>query len=154
MKLALALALYFLAEPAQLLRVEPTNARVDVENAAVENGAVSGTLVNETEAPVKSVTLLVQYHYRWPNEYKPGPTDPGRSDSVTVSTEIPPGARVTFSQPTQAPQPLGDGGHFETTVTVMAFEQTLPAAAPAPAPAPPASPLPVPEPEVTPESTN
>lgn len=124
---ALALAVsVFLADPPQILKLEPSSARVEVQNAAVDDGTVRGTLVNETETPIKSVTLLVQHHYRWPNEYKPGPVDPGRSESVTVSTEIPPHGRVTFASPVRQPEPVGDGGHFDTTVSVMAFEQVFP----------------------------
>ncbi|HTO55253.1 MAG TPA: hypothetical protein VMR50_17855 [Myxococcota bacterium] len=131
--LALALALgVFLAQPPQIVKLEPSRAQVEVRDVSAQNGVVSGTLLNQTDTPVHDVSLLVQYHYRWPNEFKPGKNDPGRGETIDVPTEIPPGGRVTFSQPSQPPKPLGDGGHFETIVTVIAFEQTLPPASPAP----------------------
>ncbi|HTO07179.1 MAG TPA: hypothetical protein VMR86_08985 [Myxococcota bacterium] len=133
MKLAFVVAtLWILADPPRITNVAPSQARVELENAAVQNGMVTGTLHNETDTPVRSVTLLVQHHYRWANEFKPGNVDPGRAQSVRVSTDLPPGGRVTFQSPVDEPLAPGDGGHFEITVSVLAFEQVFPAAPPGP----------------------
>jgi hypothetical protein len=146
--LVLALAAVFLLDPPQITDLQPTNARVVLENVAVQDGNVTGTLRNETGTAVRSVTLLVQHHYRWPNEFKPGSVDPGRAESVSVSTDLPAGGRVTFATPIQEPQPLGDGGHFETAVKVIAFEQVYPP------PASPAPELPAPVPQANPPEPN
>ena len=45
---------------------------------------LTGEIVNRTPHLIRDVELLVQYHWRWKNEFKPGKVAPGRTDVVNL----------------------------------------------------------------------
>ncbi len=140
-----ATALFILAwavagadDPPELRLPSEASSLLRVENVSSRDGKIAGTLVNKARSPIRNVKLLVQHTYRWPNEYAPGAVDPSRAETVTIDAEIPAGGSYAFTQVSQPPQPLADGGHFDTTVSALSFDRVIPA----PGSAPPASPAP------------
>src|SRR5215510_12038530 len=76
------------------LDARSADAQIELRDVSANGGSVSGAIENHGSLPVKDVTLLVQHHYRWPNEYKPGAANPGSAEKFIVSDTIPPGGRA------------------------------------------------------------
>jgi hypothetical protein len=109
--------------------LEPSQARelITVQGVTAQNGRTSGVLVNHGNTPIDGVKLVVQYQYRWPDEFKPGKRDPGTAHEFTIPGTIPPGGREPFSVASTAPAAPQRGGHFATDVKVLGFDQLEPA---------------------------
>ena len=45
---------------------------VEIRNVVVNKDAISGEIVNKSPYPLRNVELLLQYHWLWANETKPG----------------------------------------------------------------------------------
>jgi len=92
---------------------------VEVRDVRVHgDGAVSGTIVNRSQARLREVRLLVRHLWLWDNEFHPGTDDRSRAEYLTVPDEIPPGGRGEFTYRPANPLPEARGGHFETDVRV------------------------------------
>jgi hypothetical protein len=85
---------------------------------AHDDGTVTGTIVNRSQARLRDVRLMVRYLWLWDNEFHPGNDDRSRADYVSVPDEIPPGGRGEFTYRPATPIAGGRGGHFETDVRV------------------------------------
>jgi hypothetical protein len=62
----------------------------------IENGEVSGEVVNNSSDTLRDVVLEIRYSWLWTDEYHPGKDDPGRTVYYTASKEIPPGGSARF----------------------------------------------------------
>ena len=96
-----------------------------VEKLTVQDGAVSGEVVNKSPNLLRDVQLLIRYTWLWDDEKKPGKSDPGTSTLYTLPKEIPPGERLPFSFSPSPPLPKIAGGRFETSVAIAAFAEVI-----------------------------
>ena len=106
--------------------VETAAAKVEVRNLEVNGNLVSGEVVNNSPHALRNIELLVQYHWLWENEFKPGETPPGKSTFVTLDKELRPGESVGFTVPveeTPSPEP---SGRYMTEVTLAGFTEVIP----------------------------
>jgi len=125
----IALPLPAIASASHASVLEPAQAKelIRVQDVTAHDGKTSGVLVNSGSTPVQDVKLIVQYHYRWANEFKPGNHSPGVAHEFTIAGTIPPGGREPFSVASVPPAAPEHGGHFVTDVKVLAFDQLEPA---------------------------
>jgi hypothetical protein len=101
--------------------------KVEIRNVQLMENEVSGELMNKSRYPVRNVELLVQYHWLWKNEFKPGVESPGKGVFVNLDREVPPGASVPFKVALEAPPlPPRTDGRFMTEVTVTGFTEIIP----------------------------
>jgi hypothetical protein len=87
---------------------------------------ISGELVNHTPHIVRDVELLIQFHWLWKNEFKPGKDSPGRTDILKIDKELKPGEAAAFRYVPNPPLPKRDGGGFEPEVTIGGFTVVVP----------------------------
>jgi hypothetical protein len=99
--------------------------KVEIRNVEVKGNEVSGELVNKSRYRMRNVELLVQYHWLWQNEFKPGGESPGKTIVVNLDKELPPGASMPFKATLDAPPPRTDG-RYMTEVTVAGFTEIIP----------------------------
>ena len=99
---------------------------VEIRNVMVNKDAISGEIVNKSPYPLRNVELLLQYHWLWTNETKPGAISPGRSVYVPVNQEIRPGERATFSYTPDPPLPLRADGRYMPEISLAGFSQVIP----------------------------
>ena len=99
---------------------------VEIRNVVVNKDAISGEIVNKSPYPLRNVELLLQYHWLWANETKPGAISPGRSVYVPVNQEIRPGERATFSYSPDPPLPSSPAGRYMPEISLAGFSQVIP----------------------------
>ncbi len=99
---------------------------VSVEKVAVNDGRVSGEVLNRSSRVLRDVQVFVRYTWLWDNETKPGSPDPGISAYCTVPGEIPPGGYLPFSFQPSPSLPKITGGHFESSVSVAGYTEVIP----------------------------
>jgi hypothetical protein len=92
---------------------------VGLADVKVNDGTVSGVLVNKSPHPIREVELLIDHAWLWSDERHPGEDNPGRSEYYTVHGEIPPNGSVQFTYHPSPPLPHRTDGHFETTVQIV-----------------------------------
>jgi len=85
----------------------------------VNDGTVSGVLLNKSPHPIREVELLIDHAWLWSDERHPGEDNPGRSEYYTVHGEIPPSGSVQFTYHPSPPLPHRADGHFETSVQIV-----------------------------------
>lgn len=100
-------------------------ADVKIQNVQFTDGAVRGTLVNDSDRRIEDLTVRVTYSWRWADEYNPGDSPPGWSTTVPVSGTLAPGEAREFelaanSGRGEAP-PSRPDGHFATDVSVVGY---------------------------------
>lgn len=124
--LALAAALgSALAAQAVLEESRETQVVVSIADLKVEDGVVSGQLVNQSKWPLREVQLLIRYVWQWKSEFRPGEDVQGRAVYHTVEKEILPGGRMDFTYRPSPPLPSSPDGYFETTVSVAGFAEVI-----------------------------
>jgi hypothetical protein len=98
---------------------------VTIRNVKVQDGAVSGEVVNSSPNVIRDVQLLIRYTWLWKNEMKPG--EDNRSDAVfyNVEGEIPPGGSKPLNYRPSSPM-KEDAGRYEVSVKVAGFTQLVP----------------------------
>ena len=99
---------------------------VEIRNVVLNKDAISGEIVNKSPYPLRNVELLLQYHWLWTNETKPGAISPGRSVYVPVNQEIRPSERATFSYTPDPPLPLRADGRYMPEISLAGFSQVVP----------------------------
>jgi hypothetical protein len=92
---------------------------VGLTEVKVNDGAVSGVLVNKSPQPIREVELLIDHAWLWSDERHPGVDNPSRSAYHTVHSEIPPGGTMQFTYQPSPPLPHRTDGHFETSVQIV-----------------------------------
>ncbi len=109
-----------------LLSSEEAAKSVALEKVDVSPVGVSGIVVNKTPHTIRNVEVLVQYHWLWKNEFKPGTDSPGRTAVVRLNQELSPGQSAPFRHSLEAGADRKDG-HFAPEVTIGAFTVVVPA---------------------------
>jgi hypothetical protein len=92
-----------------------------VRDVTVEDGMVSGVVVNNSGYVLRDVDLVIRYGWMWKNEFKPGKNEPSRAVYYTVPGEIAPGGSVPFTYRLESPLPHRADGRFVTSVQVVGF---------------------------------
>ena len=99
---------------------------VAIESLHASPSSVSGVVANRSPHTVRDVEILVQYHWLWENEFKPGQDSPGQTALVRVPEELKPGQSARFHH-TLTPATGREDGRFAPEVTVAAFTVVVPA---------------------------
>jgi hypothetical protein len=124
---ALTLAISVTAARAQTVLNSAEAARtVTIESLHTSASAVSGVVANRSPHIVRDVEILVQYHWLWENEFKPGQDSPGLTALVRIQDELKPGQSARFHH-TLTPATGREDGRFAPEVTVAAFTVVVPA---------------------------
>jgi hypothetical protein len=124
-----ALAFSFSAGAAIAQRVlSPEEAAkvVPIKNLNATPTEVSGVIVNNTPHIIRDIEVLIEYHWLWANEFKPGPESPGHSAIVKLDKELAPGESTTFRYVPNPPLPNRQDGRFEPEVVVAGFTTVVP----------------------------
>ena len=97
-----------------------------IRNLTATPSLVSGEIVNRTPHTVRDIELLIQFHWLWKNEFKPGPDSPGRTDTLKIAKELKSGEAIPFRHTPDPPLPKRNDGWFEPEVTVGSFTVVIP----------------------------
>jgi hypothetical protein len=89
--------------------------------------AVSGVVANNSPHAIRNIEILVQYHWLWGNEFKPGRQPPGESTIIKLDKELQPGQSAAFRHVPAPPLPERKDGRFTLEVTVAGFTVVVPA---------------------------
>jgi hypothetical protein len=92
-----------------------------LEKISIQDGEVSGELLNRSSQGVYGVDLQVLYSWRWNNDFHPGRDDPGRAEYFRIEKEISPGQRVPFVHKPSPPLPARKDGTFDISIKVIGF---------------------------------
>jgi hypothetical protein len=87
------------------------------------DGSLKGLLVNQSGDVVRDVRLLVRYDWRWQNERHPGEDSPGRSQYVTISSDVPALGSLPFEYAPAPPLPLRTDGSFAPSVEIAGYTE-------------------------------
>jgi hypothetical protein len=101
--------------------------KVEIRNVEVKGNAISGEVINRSSHTLRAVELLIQYHWLWSNEFKPGEASHGKAVFVAVDKELRPGESATFTVPVDPPAASGADGYYMTEVTLAGFTEIIPA---------------------------
>ena len=96
-----------------------------INDLRVQEGSVSGTIVNKSAATVHGVELLLRQTWMWNNERHPGTYSPGRTLPFTLGGDVAPNASAPFTFNTP-PLAHRSDGRFVTTMDVIGFSEVGP----------------------------
>jgi hypothetical protein len=83
--------------------------------------SVSGVVVNNTPHIIRDIEVLVEYHWLWANEFKPGPVSPGRAINIKLDKELRPGETTAFRYSPDPPLSRRSDGEYYPEVVVSGF---------------------------------
>ena len=86
---------------------------------------ISGKIINNSLHPIRDPEVLVEYHWLWAKEFKPGSRSPGRAAYVKLDKEIQPGESVSFTYRPQPPLPDRSDGRFMPEVSPAGFSVVM-----------------------------
>ena len=114
------------APPPEALVLAPEAARtIVIDNLAVHEGSVSGTVVNKSSATLRGVELSLRQVWFWTDERHPGTDSPGRTLPFTLAGEVAPNGSAPFTFQTPPLDPRSDG-RFVSTMDVTGFTEVGP----------------------------
>jgi hypothetical protein len=98
-----------------------------IDRVAVQDGAVTGEIRNNSKNTVRDVQLFIRYTFLWKDEFHPGKESPSAAFYQTVSGEIAPGKSLPFKFTPAPPLPQRSDGRFERpTVSIAGFTEIIP----------------------------
>lgn len=109
------------AEAPSIMPQEETARIVSVQHVTVKDHVISGEVVNKSAHPLRDVELLIEYHWMWNDERRPGDDPPGRAVYFAFAKDIPPGTSVPFVYTPESPLPARQDGHFSYEVSLAGF---------------------------------
>jgi hypothetical protein len=123
-----ASAFSFSVSPAAAQRLlSPEEAKaVAIKVLQADASEVSGVIVNNTPHTIREIEVLIQYHWLWTNEFKPGLESPGRVASLKLDKDLLPGESTPFRYVPNPPLPGRQDGRFEPEVVVAGFTIVIP----------------------------
>jgi hypothetical protein len=93
---------------------------VHVADVTFDDGVVSGVVRNDSEQPVRDVTLSIEHHFRAGPGVRPSADQTPLRQTHVLQGEIAPGQTREFSVPSPSDVPLpGEESEFETRVEVV-----------------------------------
>ena len=93
-----------------------------INDLTVQEGSVSGTIVNKSSATLRDVALQLRQTWQWKDERHPGTDSPGRTLPFTLRGDVAPNASAPFTFQTP-PLPQRSDGRFVTTMDVTGFTE-------------------------------
>jgi hypothetical protein len=121
----LSVPLHGAAATAAVVPASEAAQTIVISNLSVQEGSVSGTVVNKSSATVRGVELLLRQVWQWKDERHPGADSPGRTLPFTLGGDIAPNASAPFTF--QTPRlPERSDGRFVTTMDVIGFSEVGP----------------------------
>jgi len=100
---------------------------VTIQDLKATTSLVSGVVANHSPHAIRDIDILVQYHWLWENEFKPGQQPPGQAALVRLEKDLQPGQSVSFRYTPAPPLPERNDGRFEPEVTIAGFTVVVPA---------------------------
>lgn len=100
---------------------------VTIQDLKATTSLVSGVVANHSPHAIRDIDILVQYHWRWRNEFKPGPQSPGQAALIRLEKNLQPGQSAAFRYTPAPPLPERRDGRFEPEVTIAGFTVVIPA---------------------------
>jgi hypothetical protein len=107
------------------LQKEAANHVVEIRNLQVKDNVISGEVINKSPHPIRDLELLVQYHWLWADEFKPGVESPGKAVIAKLDKEFPPGQSARFSVPVDPPPPVQAKGRYMMEVSIAGFSEII-----------------------------
>jgi hypothetical protein len=98
---------------------------IAINDLRVQEGSVSGTIVNKSSATVRKVELLLRQTWLWNDERHPGTDSLGRTLPFTFAADVAPHASAPFTFQTP-PLPQRSDGRFVTTMDVTGLTEVGP----------------------------
>lgn len=92
-----------------------------IQHVTVKDHVISGEVVNKSAHLLRDVELLIQYHWIWHDERRPGDDPPGRAVYFTLAKDIEPGTSVPFVYTPDSPLPNRKDGQFSYEVSLAGF---------------------------------
>ncbi len=92
-----------------------------IQYSTDSHDVISGKIINKSNHPIKDPELLVEYHWLWAKEFKPGVHSPGRAAYIKLNREIEPRSSVSFTYRPQPPLPAQKDGRFIPEVSPAGF---------------------------------
>jgi hypothetical protein len=99
--------------------------KVEIRNVQVKGNIITAEVINKSPHPLSNLELLIQYHWLWNNEFKPGDPSPGKAVFVPLDKELRPGESTTFTAPLDPPPASRADGYYLTEVTLAAFTEII-----------------------------
>ena len=109
-----------------VLTQEQAAKAVTIKDLNATTSSVTGVVVNNTPYLIRDVEVLVEYHWLWANEFKPGPVSPGHSAVIKLDKEIPAGQTGAFRYIPDPPLPTRKDGEYDFEVSVAGFTSIIP----------------------------
>jgi hypothetical protein len=125
----LSISWLHLASAVEVITPDVAAQKVEIRNVQLQGNVVSGQVTNKSRYPLRNLELLIQYHWLWNNEFKPGDVSPGKAFYIVIDKELQPGESATFSAPLDAPTAPQADGYYMTEVTLAGFTEVIPAGA-------------------------
>ncbi len=94
---------------------------VAIRDVRIDEGRISGTVVNNTDGRISDVTLLMDYAWMWKDEFNPGANNPGFATQQTLPFTLNPGESAEFSITLDRALAERDDGRYNPSVGVMSF---------------------------------
>ena len=112
----------------QLVGDDVARATIEVRDLTRTGDGVAGLVVNLSPREVRSVRVLVQLVYHWPDEMHPGPRSPSAAAVVVVDGPIPPGGSTAFratlgGRPDVAAGPGDQQADFEPRASLLGWKE-------------------------------
>ena len=105
----------------QVVRSDDMNAAVSLAIEVTDDGAIEGTLRNNTGRKIGDVEVLVEYAWIWAKNSNVPDTSPGWSTTYTLPVELTPGESVPMNLAPLHPLPDRDDGHFLISAKVVGY---------------------------------
>ncbi len=113
------------ANAATVLSEQQAAKDLKVQYSTDNHDVISGKVINESKHAIKDPELLVEYHWLWAKEFKPGKNSPGRAAYIKLNKEIQPGSSASFTYRPEPPLPNRKDGRFMPEVSPAGFTVVL-----------------------------
>jgi hypothetical protein len=113
----------------QVVPPDELSQKLAVRDVRVNDGEVTGTVVNNSSRPLRDLKLLVDYAWLWRNERHPGTDSPGRAFWTTIPGELRPGESRDFHFRPDTPLAQRSDGRFAPSVKVSEVTELVPESA-------------------------
>ncbi len=107
--------------PPEVVRSDDMNAAVSLAIEVTADGAIEGTLSNNTGRRIGDVEVLVEYAWIWARNSNVPDATPGWSTTYTLPVELTPGESVPMNLAPLHPLPDRDDGHFLISAKVVGY---------------------------------
>lgn len=123
----LALGLRVVPLPAQtVLDSADALKSIRIQNLQASPSMVTGVVANHSPHEIREIEILVQYHWLWANEFKPGDQPPGRAAFIKLDKALEPGQSMEFRYEPTPPLTARKDGRFAPEVSIAGFTVVVP----------------------------